>query len=53
MPYISGKTRNPRPRIFQLGLTSSLSGQYVGILFDAVVAKGASYAHSVVALQRP
>lgn len=53
MPYISGKNDNPRPRVFQLGLASSLAGQYVGILFDTIVAKGATYAHSVVALQRP
>lgn len=53
MPYISGRTENPRPRIFQLGLASSLAGQYVAILFDCVIGKGATYAHSVVALQRP
>ena len=39
--------------LFQLGLTGNLSGQYVGIKFDAVLAKGASYNHSVVCVQRP
>lgn len=53
MPYISGETENPYPRLFQLGLVNSLSGQYVSVLFDCIVAKGASYAHSVVAVQRP
>jgi len=53
IPYISGDSDNPNPRLFQLGLTSNLSGQYVGIKFDCVVAKGASYAHSIVAVQRP
>lgn len=53
MPYISGETENPYPRLFQLGLVNSLSGQYVSVLFDCILAKGASYAHSTVAVQRP
>lgn len=53
MPYVSGATDNPDPRIFQLGLQSALGGQYVGVLFDAIVAKGADYAHAIVAVQRP
>ncbi|HLQ24764.1 MAG TPA: hypothetical protein VK138_02675 [Acidiferrobacterales bacterium] len=53
MPYVSGETDNPLPRLFQLGLIGNLSGQYVGVKFDAVVFKGASYAHCVVAVQRP
>ncbi len=53
VPYISGAEDNPLPRLFQLGLTGNLSGQYVGIKFDTVVAKGASYAHAVIAVQRP
>jgi hypothetical protein len=53
VPYISGAEDNPHPRLFQLGLTGNLTGQYVGIKFDTVIAKGASYAHAVVAIQRP
>lgn len=53
IPYICGEGDNPNPRLFQLGLTGNLSGQYVGIKFDAVLAKGASYAHAVVCVQRP
>lgn len=53
VPYISGAEDNPLPRLFQLGLTGNLSGQYVGIKFDTVIAKGASYAHSIIAIQRP
>lgn len=52
-PYVSGGDQNPNPRIFQLGLVNDLAGKHVGVLFDAVVAKGASYAHAVVAVQRP
>ena len=52
MPYISGETDNSMPRLFQLGLTGNLSGQYVSVLFDAIIAKGPSYAHAVVAVQR-
>ena len=53
LPYISGNEANPNPRIFQMGLTSALTGQYVAVKFDAVIAKGASYAHAIVAVQRP
>jgi len=53
MPYVSGETDNPNPMLFQLGLTGNLSGQYVGVKFDAIIAKGAGYAHAVVAVQRP
>jgi hypothetical protein len=53
MPYISGSEANPNPRVFQLGLTSSLSGQYVAVKFDTIIAKGASYAHAIIAVQRP
>lgn len=52
MPYISGDTDNPNPRLFQLGLTGNLAGQYVSVWFNAIVAKGPSYAHAVVAVQR-
>lgn len=51
-PYISGQAQNPNPQLFRLGLQSSLSGQYVAVMFDAIVAKGASYAHALVACQR-
>ena len=53
MPYVSGETDNPNPMLFQLGLTGNLSGQFVGVMFDAVIAKAATYAHAVVAVQRP
>jgi hypothetical protein len=33
------------PRVFQLGLPSSLASQMVAVKFGAVVAKGAAYAH--------
>ncbi|WP_042298964.1 hypothetical protein [Paraburkholderia kururiensis] len=53
IPVISGREFNPNPRLFQLGLTGNLAGQFVGVKFDAVIFKGASYAHAVVAIQRP
>lgn len=53
MPYVCGDNDNPNPRLFQLGLTGNLSGQYVGVKFDAIYAKGVSYAQSTVAVQRP
>jgi hypothetical protein len=53
IPYISGMDDNPNPRLFQLGLTGNLTGQFVGIKFDCIIAKGASYAHSIIAVQRP
>lgn len=52
MPYIASDG-DPKPRLFQLGLTGNLAGQYVGVLYDCIIAKGASYAHAVVALTRP
>lgn len=36
---------DPNPRVFQLGLPSSLASQMVVVKFGAVVAKGAAYAH--------
>ena len=51
-PYISGNTQNPNPQLYRLGLQSSLSGQYVAVAFDAILVKGASYAHAIVAVQR-
>ena len=53
MPYVSGETDNPNPMLFQLGLTGNLSGQFVGVKFDCVIAKQAAYAHAVVAVYRP
>ena len=53
MPYVSGETENPNPMLFQLGLTGNLSGQFVGVKFDAVIAKQAAYAHAVVGVYRP
>jgi len=52
MPVVHGGDGNLNPRIFQLGLLSGLQGQYVGVLFDCVIAKLASYAHAVVAIVR-
>jgi len=52
IPYISGATDNPNPRIFELGLTNNLSGQFVAVLFDAVIAKGPGYAHALVAVYK-
>ena len=40
MPFVHGGDGNSRPRIFQLGLIGGLLGQYVGIWFNAVIAKG-------------
>lgn len=51
-PYISGASQNPNPQLFRLGLQSSLSGQYVAVQFDAIIVKGASYMHAIVAVQR-
>jgi len=53
IPVISGKEFNPNPRLFQLGLTGNLAGQFVGVKFDALVVKGASYAHAIGVIQRP
>ncbi|MFS2114319.1 hypothetical protein [Herbaspirillum frisingense] len=53
IPVISGSDFNPNPRLFQLGLTGNLAGQFVGVKFDALVFKGASYAHAVCQVQRP
>src|SRR5580658_6850247 len=43
---------DPTPRIFQLGLPSSLSYQYVAVKFGAPVVKGASFAHYQVLVDR-
>jgi len=43
---------DPTPRIFQLGLPSSLASQYVAVKFGAPVVKGADYAHYQVLVDR-
>jgi len=53
IPYISGKTDDPKPRLFQLGLIGNLAGQFVGVKFDTLIIKGAAYAHALVAVVRP
>ncbi|MBI1214118.1 MAG: hypothetical protein GC190_21865 [Alphaproteobacteria bacterium] len=53
MPFISAGDGNPNPRLFQLGLLAGLQSQYVGIHFNSVIAKGPSYMHSTVCVQRP
>lgn len=53
MPTVHGGDGNMNPRIFQLGLISNLTGQYVGVHFNAIIAKGFAYAHSVIQVQRP
>lgn len=44
---------SPVPRVFQLGLLGNLAAQFVILKFGAVVAKGASYAHSHCYTLRP
>jgi hypothetical protein len=53
MPVIHGGDGNLQPRLFQLGLLSGLQGQYVAVMFDALIAKGAGYAHRLVQVVRP
>lgn len=53
MPVIHGGDGNLQPRLFQLGLLAGLQGQYVGIVFDSVVVKGATYAHRLLQILRP
>jgi hypothetical protein len=53
-PYIDGGKRNGGiPQLYQLGLVSDLQKKFIGILFDAILAKGASYAHSTFTVIRP
>jgi len=51
MPFVYDEIENPHPRIYQLGLVNSLNGQFVAVLFDAIIVKAAAYAHSLVAVQ--
>jgi hypothetical protein len=39
-PSVRDGDGNVNPRIFQLGLLANLTGQYVGVHFNAVIAKG-------------
>ena len=43
---------DPTPRVFQLGLPTSLQHQYAVVKFGGVVVKGASYAHAQVLVDR-
>jgi hypothetical protein len=52
MPVIHGGDGNLNPRLFQLGLLSGLQGQYIGVMFDTLIVKGATYAHSLVQVLR-
>jgi hypothetical protein len=52
-PVVSGAEYNPEPRIFKLGLQSGLAGQYVAVMFDAIIVKGSGYMHYIVCIQRP
>jgi hypothetical protein len=52
MPVVHGGDGNLNPRLFQLGLLSGLQGQYVGILFDAIIVKGFAYDHALVQVVR-
>lgn len=51
--YISGKVDDPKPRLFQLGLVGNLAGQFVGVKFDTLIVRGASYAHALLVVNRP
>lgn len=51
--YISGASQNPEPMLFRLGLQNSLQGQYEAVQYDCIIAKGAAYAHAVLAVSRP
>lgn len=53
-PYIDGGKHNGGlPQLFQLGLVGDLQKKFVAVVFDAILAKGSSYAHAVVSIQRP
>lgn len=51
MPYIGPPGASGLPQIFQLGLLGGLQGQFVGIHFPTLIAKGPSYGHAVVCVQ--
>lgn len=51
VPFVN-PNGNPDPRIFQLGLLSGLQGQFVGIAYNSIILKGASYAHALLQVFR-
>lgn len=51
MPYINPEG-SWHPQLYELGLVSNLNNQYVAVQFDCIIAKGASYAHTLVAVER-
>jgi len=53
MAVIHGGDGNLQPRLFQLGLLAGLQAQYVGVVFDNLIVKGATYAHRLVQVLRP
>jgi hypothetical protein len=52
MPYINPNGGSD-PQLFMLGLVAGLQKKHTAVWFNCVIAKGAAYAHSVVAIQRP
>ena len=52
MPYINPNGGSD-PQLFELGLLAGLQKKFVAVWFNCIIAKGPSYAHSVVAVQRP
>ena len=52
MPVIHGGDGNLQPRLFQLGLLAGLQGQYVALVFDTLLVKGATYAHALCQIIR-
>lgn len=54
VPVINGGGENTSllPRLFQLGLVGDLAAKYVAVWFAALIAKGGSYAHAMVAVTR-
>ena len=51
-PFIDGGSGSGLPQLFQLGLVGDLQKKFLAVLFDAVIVKGPSYAHSVVCVVR-
>ena len=55
MPVINGGGAGStlEPRLFTLGLLAGLQEQHVAVHFATIIAKGASYAHAMVAVTGP
>ena len=55
MPVVNGGGAGAtlEPRVFQLGLLAGLQEQHVAVHFAAILAKGPTYAHAMVAVNRP